>query len=192
MTALLSALGVVFVAELGDKTQLVAMSFGARYSLRHVFAGLAIAYAVSAGLAALVGGALGAALPDRPLAIGGGILFIIFGLFELRRARHPDDRDDEAPDAVDGRMRSPVLLVATAVTVAELGDKTQLATATLAADSGDPVFTWIGATLGLIAAGAVGVVVGRFLGDRIPRSTLSYVSGGLFLAVGVVMVVTAL
>ncbi|MEJ7719307.1 MAG: TMEM165/GDT1 family protein [Ilumatobacteraceae bacterium] len=86
MTALLSALGVVFVAELGDKTQLVAMSFGARYSLRHVFAGLAIAYAVSAGLAALVGGALGAALPDRPLAIGGGILFIIFGLFELRRA----------------------------------------------------------------------------------------------------------
>ncbi|MEJ7719308.1 MAG: TMEM165/GDT1 family protein [Ilumatobacteraceae bacterium] len=89
-------------------------------------------------------------------------------------------------------MRSPVLLVATAVTVAELGDKTQLATATLAADSADPVFTWIGATLGLIAAGAVGVVVGRFLGDRIPRSTLSYVSGGLFLAVGVVMLATAL
>ncbi|MDQ3351496.1 MAG: TMEM165/GDT1 family protein, partial [Actinomycetota bacterium] len=65
MTALLSALGVVFVAELGDKTQLVAMSFGARYSLRQVFAGLVIAYALSAGLAAVVGGALGAALPDR-------------------------------------------------------------------------------------------------------------------------------
>jgi len=200
---LFTALGVVFVAELGDKTQLVAMSLGARHHLRQVIIGLAIAYVVSSGLAAVVGGLLGAALPERALSIGGGIAFIGFAVFELIRARGEDaDADDDGevlveattpppPRTARSMLRSPIALIAFTVTVAELGDKTQLTTATLAARS-DPVYTWAGATLGLMAAGVLGALTGRQLGDRLPRRVLSYVSAGLFLIVGIIMIATAL
>ena len=204
MGTLFTALGVVFVAELGDKTQLVAMSLGARHHLRQVVIGLAIAYVVSSGLAAVVGGLLGAALPERALSIGGGIGFIGFAVFELIRARGEDaDADDDGevlveattppptPRTARSMLRSPIALIAFTVTVAELGDKTQLTTATLAARS-DPVYTWAGATLGLMAAGVLGALIGRELGDRLPRRALSYVSAGLFLIVGIIMIATAL
>jgi len=200
---LFTALGVVFVAELGDKTQLVAMSLGARHHLRQVVIGLAIAYVVSSGLAAVVGGLLGAALPERALSIGGGVAFIGFAVFELIRARGEDaDADDDGevlveattpppPRTARSMLRSPIALIAFTVTVAELGDKTQLTTATLAARS-HPVYTWAGATLGLMAAGVLGALLGRELGDRLPRRALSYVSAGLFLIVGIIMIATAL
>jgi len=200
---LFTALGVVFVAELGDKTQLVAMSLGARHHLRQVVVGLAIAYVVSSALAAVVGGLLGAALPERALSIGGGIAFIGFAVFELIRARGEDaDADDDGevlveattpppPRTARSMLRSPIALIAFTVTVAELGDKTQLTTATLAARS-HPVYTWAGATLGLMAAGVLGALLGRELGDRLPRRALSYVSAGLFLIVGIIMIATAL
>jgi len=200
---LFTALGVVFVAELGDKTQLVAMSLGARHHLRQVVVGLAIAYVVSSGLAAVVGGLLGAALPERALSIGGGIAFIGFAVFELIRARGEDaDADDDGevlveattpppPRTARSMLRSPIALIAFTVTVAELGDKTQLTTATLAARS-HPVYTWAGATLGLMAAGVLGALLGRELGDRLPRRALSYVSAGLFLIVGIIMIATAI
>ena len=203
MGTLFTALGVVFVAELGDKTQLVAMSLGARHHLRQVVVGLAIAYVVSSGLAAVVGGLLGAALPERALSIGGGIAFIGFAVFELIRARGEDaDADDDGevlveattpppPRTARSMLRSPIALIAFTVTVAELGDKTQLTTATLAARS-HPVYTWAGATLGLMAAGVLGALIGRELGDRLPRRALSYVSAGLFLIVGIIMIATAL
>ena len=203
MGTLFTALGVVFVAELGDKTQLVAMSLGARHHLRQVVVGLAIAYVVSSGLAAVVGGLLGAALPERALSIGGGIAFIGFAVFELIRARGEDaDADDDGevlveattpppPRTARSMLRSPIALIAFTVTVAELGDKTQLTTATLAARS-HPVYTWVGATLGLMAAGVLGALLGRELGDRLPRRALSYVSAGLFLIVGIIMIATAL
>jgi len=200
---LFTALGVVFVAELGDKTQLVAMSLGARHHLRQVVIGLAIAYVVSSGLAAVVGGLLGAALPERALSIGGGVAFIGFAVFELIRARGEDaDADDDGevlveattpppPRTARSMLRSPIALIAFTVTVAELGDKTQLTTATLAARS-HPVYTWAGATLGLMAAGVLGALLGRELGDRLPRRALSYVSAGLFLIVGIIMIATAI
>ena len=203
MGTLFTALGVVFVAELGDKTQLVAMSLGARHHLRQVVIGLAIAYVVSSGLAAVVGGLLGAALPERALSIGGGVAFIGFAVFELIRARGEDaDADDDGevlveattpppPRTARSMLRSPIALIAFTVTVAELGDKTQLTTATLAARS-HPVYTWVGATLGLMAAGVLGALLGRELGDRLPRRALSYVSAGLFLIVGIIMIATAL
>jgi len=78
--------------------------------------------------------------------------------------------------------------VAVAVFVAELGDKTQLATATLAAQ-GPPVLVWIGATIGIIAAGAVGVVVGRFIGARLPERATRIGSAVLFAVFGVALIV---
>jgi putative Ca2+/H+ antiporter (TMEM165/GDT1 family) len=84
-----------------------------------------------------------------------------------------------------------VLSVAVAMFVAELGDKTMLATATLAAQ-GRPVLTWIGATVGICLSGAVGVLVGRSVGARLPERAIRVGSSALFAAFGVALILTNL
>ncbi|MCC5952737.1 MAG: TMEM165/GDT1 family protein [Acidimicrobiia bacterium] len=185
MTSLLTALALVFVAELGDKTQLVALGLGARYRLVPVLTGMALAYAVTNLISVVVGGLLGAALPTRAVGIGGGLLFLGFALWTLRNG---DDEDDDDLAAVDPRR--VVVSVAAAIFVAELGDKTMLATTTLAA-AGDPALVWVGATIGIIAAGAVAVVVGRMVGARLPQRAVRLSSAVLFAVFGVVLVATS-
>lgn len=184
MGSLLAALGIVFLAELGDKTQLVALGFGARHRLGPVLAGVALAYAATNLLSVVVGGLLGAALPTRALGIGGGVLFIGFALWTLRDAGEDDDDEGAVPTG-HGRV---VVSVAAAMFVAELGDKTMLATATLAAQ-GNPVLVWIGATIGIILSGSVGVLVGRATGARLPERTIRLGSSALFAVFGVALIV---
>ncbi|HEU5082005.1 MAG TPA: TMEM165/GDT1 family protein [Acidimicrobiales bacterium] len=186
MGSLLSALGLVFLAELGDKTQLVALGMGARHKLGPVLVGVALAYAVTNLLSVVVGGLLGAALPTRAIGIGGGILFLGFAVWNLLGA---EEEDEEGEVASTGRR--VVLSVAVAMFVAELGDKTMLATATLAAQ-GNPVLVWIGATIGIILSGFVGVLVGRATGARLPERAIRIGSSVLFAAFGVGLIVTNL
>ena len=182
MGSLLAALGIVVLAELGDKTQLVALGFGARHRLGPVLAGVALAYAATNLLSVIVGGLLGAALPTRALGIGGGVLFIGFAVWSLRA---DDDEDDDV--GVAGGQGRVVLSVAAAMFVAELGDKTMLATATLAAQ-GNPVLVWVGATIGIILSGSVGVLVGRATGARLPERTIRLGSAALFAVFGVALI----
>ncbi|HEY5888395.1 MAG TPA: TMEM165/GDT1 family protein [Acidimicrobiales bacterium] len=185
MESLLAALGLVFIAELGDKTQLVALGFGARYRLAPVLTGVAAAYALTNLLSVVVGGLLGAAFPTRAIGLVGGGLFIGFALWTLRSG----DDDDDGVAATDDR--SVVLSVAAAMFVAELGDKTMLATATLAAQ-GDPVMVWLGATIGIILSGTLGVLLGRFFGARLPERVTRIGSAVLFAGFGVVLIATNL
>ena len=185
MGSLLSALSLVFLAELGDKTQLVALGMGARHRLGPVLAGVALAYAVTNLLSVVIGGLLGAALPTRAIGIGGGILFLGFALWNLREG----DEDEDGEVAPGGRR--VVLSVAVAMFVAELGDKTMLATATLAAQ-GNPVLVWVGATIGIILSGFVGVFVGRATGARLPERAIRYGSSVLFALFGVGLIATNL
>ena len=193
MQSLLASLGLVFVAELGDKTQLVALGFGARHRLGPVLVGVAIAYAVSNLLSVLVGGMLGVALPTRAIGLVGGLLFLGFAAWTLR---DPDaDAGNEAAGAGDARVavdhRSIVLSVASAMLVAEVGDKTMLATATLAAQ-GSPLHTWVGATVGIILSGTLGVLLGRVFGARLPERVTRLGSAALFAVFGAVLLVANL
>lgn len=190
MGTLLAALGLVFLAELGDKTQLVALGLGARHRLAPVLVGVALGYAVVNLISVIVGGLLGAALPTRALGIGGGVLFLGFAAWNLRA----EAEDDEDEDAADGGNRATLALVASvAMTmfVAELGDKTMLATATLAAQ-GNPVLVWIGATIGITASGAVGVFAGRVAGARVPERATRIGSAALFAVFGIGLIVANL
>ena len=193
VAALLVAFGVVFVAELGDKTQLLALGFGARHSLRTVAIGLTLGYATANLVATLVGGVLGAALPDRPIEIVGGIIFVGFALAALRRAGdrrgHPDDDPPDVRIVAPPATRTVLTVVgsiALSIAVAEMGDKTQIATATLASQS-SPVGVWIGATLGAASSGMVGAIAGNLVGDRVPDRTLQLASALLFAVFGVAM-----
>jgi putative Ca2+/H+ antiporter (TMEM165/GDT1 family) len=184
--SLLASLGLVFLAELGDKTQLVAMGFGARHRLAPVLTGVALAYAATNLVSVVLGGLIGAALPTRAIGIGGGVLFLAFAAWGLRDVGEEDD------DELGGKPgRHIVWSVAAAMFVAELGDKTMLATATLAAQ-GHPVLVWIGATIGIILSGGLGVLVGRFVGSRIPDRVTRIGSSAMFALFGVVLIVTNL
>jgi putative Ca2+/H+ antiporter (TMEM165/GDT1 family) len=187
--SLLAALGLVFVAEMGDKTQLVALGFGARYRLAPVLTGVVVAYMATSLLSVVVGGLLGATFPTRAIGLVGGVLFLGFAAWTL--LHHDEDADDEDTDegagATGTRDRHVVLSVATAMFVAELGDKTMLATATLAAQ-GSPVLVWIGATIGIILAGAVGVLLGRWFGARLPERVTRIGSAVLFAGFGLVLI----
>ncbi len=192
MQSLLASLGLVFVAELGDKTQLVALGLGARHRLTPVLAGVAIAYAVSNLLSVTVGAFLGVALPVRAIGLVGGLLFLGFAASTLR------DPDGDAGDKVhvdEGRVaidrRSIVLSVAGAMFLAELGDKTMLATAALAAQ-GSPVHTWVGATVGIILSGMLGVLLGQVFGARLPERVTRLGSAALFALFGAVLLVANL
>jgi Ca2+/H+ antiporter, TMEM165/GDT1 family len=184
--SLLAALGLVFIAELGDKTQLVALGFGARHRLAPVLTGVVIAYMATNLLSVVVGGLLGATLPTRAIGLGGGVLFLGFAAWTLWK--DDEDDDDEGAATGDGSI---VLSVATAMFVAELGDKTMLATATLAAQ-GNPVLVWIGATVGIILAGTLGVLLGRVFGARLPERATRIGSAVLFAVFGLVLIVTNL
>jgi putative Ca2+/H+ antiporter (TMEM165/GDT1 family) len=197
MSELLTALAVVFLAELGDKTQLVALGFGARQRLVPVLAGVALAYVATNLVSVVVGGLLGAALPTRAIGLGGGVLFLAFAIWALLG----DDADEAGPDGGGGRgdIAAPahhggelrvVGSVAVAMFVAELGDKTMIATATLAARD-NPVLVWVGATIGIFLAGALGVVVGRFVGARLPERVTRIGSAAVFAVFGVILIATA-
>jgi putative Ca2+/H+ antiporter (TMEM165/GDT1 family) len=186
LESLLAALGLVFLAELGDKTQLVALGFGARHRFAPVLAGVALAYAVTNLLSVLVGGVLGAALPSRAIGLAGGVLFLVFAAWSLRAT----DVDENDTVAARGD-RSVFLSVAGAMFVAELGDKTMLATATLAAQ-GNPALVWVGATLGIVLSGTLGIVVGRSVGARLPERATRIGSACLFAVFGAALIVTNL
>jgi putative Ca2+/H+ antiporter (TMEM165/GDT1 family) len=184
--SLLAALGLVFVAELGDKTQLVALGFGARHRLAPVLTGVVIAYMATNLLSVVVGGLLGATLPTRAIGLGGGVLFLGFAAWTLWK--DDADEDDEGAATNQGSI---ILAVATAMFVAELGDKTMLATATLAAQ-GNPVLVWIGATIGIILSGTLGVLLGRVFGARLPERATRIGSAVLFAVFGLALIATNL
>jgi putative Ca2+/H+ antiporter (TMEM165/GDT1 family) len=184
-----SAFGLVFLAEVGDKTQLLAMGFGARYPMRTVMIGLALGFAAAGAIAAVVGGVLGAALPEKPIAIVGGILFLLFALLTLRGVGRAGDTVDEEMEHVV-HTRNVVLSIALTIVLGELGDKTQLTTATLAARS-NPVAVWIGATGGEVLAASIGAFFGSRIGARLKPDVVKIASAVLFAVFGVALLVTA-
>lgn len=193
IVAVATAYGVVFLAELGDKTQLLALGFGAKYSLRTVAVGLAIGFGAAGAVAALVGGVLGATLPDRPIALAGGALFLLFAALTMFERDDDDGGDDaDAADASNGKLltRSVIVSIALSIAIGELGDKTQLATATLAAQN-NPFATWVGATGGTVSAAMVGAFAGSKLGSRLNPDAIKYASAALFAIFGLLLLLSA-
>jgi putative Ca2+/H+ antiporter (TMEM165/GDT1 family) len=179
----LVAFGVIFVAELGDKSQFVVLAFASRYRAVDVLVGVTIAAAALAGVSVLLGATVAVAIPTDLLAFGGGLLFLVFAVLALR----DDDDDDHAVSPAAAMTRSAIVTVAVAFFVAELGDKTMLATFTLGGRQ-EPIGTWLGATAGEVAVGMLAIVVGRTLGRRLPAHVLRYASAAAFAIFGVVLI----
>ena len=179
LTAFLVSFGVIFVAELGDKSQLMALAFATRYPVVPVMIGITAATALVHGVSVFIGAALGAAIPTRPITLVAGIAFIAFGLWTPRG----DELAAEDEERAARPARSTVLAVGAVFFLAELGDKTMLATITLATNHG--LFgTWLGSTIGMVVADGLAIVVGRQLGARLPERAIKIGASVLFFFFG--------
>jgi Ca2+/H+ antiporter, TMEM165/GDT1 family len=184
--AFVLSFGVILLAELGDKSQLVTVALSARYRPAVVLAGIAMAAALINVLAVVIGAAFAAMLPLNVLQAVGGVLFLVFAAVTLWRTE-----DDEEELRAPIRTRWVVVAVAAAFFVAELGDKTQLATIALAATNDAPM-VWLGATAAEVAVNAATVGVASFVGSRLKAGTLRLVGAFGFLVFGVLLLLEAL
>ncbi|OLF09801.1 UPF0016 family membrane protein [Actinophytocola xinjiangensis] len=171
---------VIFVAELGDKSQLMALTFATRYRVWPVLIGITVATAVVHLASVALGAGLGAALPTGWINLAAALAFVAFGLWTLRG----DVLTDEEKAKAQRQVKSVVIAVGTAFFLAELGDKTMLATITLATDHGW-FGTWIGSTLGMVAADALAIIIGRWLGRSLPERAIRIGASVLFFAFAV-------
>jgi len=191
MSAFVSAFALstalIFFAELGDKSQLVALWFATRYRWWLVLAGVSAATLVVHLGSVAIGLAFDQLLPERVLYTVVGASFLFFGLWSLR--------GDSIDESGNHEKRMPVFGAFGVVTVSfflsELGDKTQLATISLAGGR-DAAGVWLGSTLGMVAADAMAIGVGLVAGSRLPERTLGKAAAVLFFVVGGVTIVHAL
>lgn len=186
LAAILVSLAVVFVAELGDKSQLITMTYALRHRWWVVLSGVAVAAMLVHGLSVTIGHFLGLTLPERPIAFAAAIAFLLFAVWTWREGRG-DSGEDEVRV---GEPRFVILAIISSFVLAELGDKTMLATVALASDR-DPWGVWIGATIGMVLADGVAIVVGAMLHKKLPEGFLHAMASVLFLLFGLWMLFDA-
>ncbi len=171
----------VFVAEFGDKTQLVSLSMASRYPPLQVLAGAMMALALVLGLAVGAGGLIAAYVPDVVIAIASGIFFVIMGLFTL--ARHEGSDFEQRPGKA-GFYQTLLL-----VFLAEMGDKTQMAAMLLSANFGRPLAVFAGAMAAMLLNHALAIFLGRRFFSRLNPRLLKQGTALLFMAIGLAMII---
>ncbi|MBC9225551.1 UPF0016 domain-containing protein [Aeromicrobium sp. 636] len=185
MEAVFIAAALVFVAELGDKSQLMAMTFATRYRARTVVLGMGIACAIINLASALAGEALGNFIPEQVLQVVAGVVFLVFAAITAW-SLFGDEHEDE-PDVVPHSGRA-LVTVGLAFALAELGDKTMFATMTLATQY-SWVWVWVGSTLGMLVSITLAVVLGKQILKVLPVRAVHAVAALLFAALGIWMLV---
>ena len=176
MTAFLTSLAFVVLAEMGDKTQLLAMAFACRFRWQTVMAGVFVATVFNHLFAVLVGNYLTSLIPLYYIQIGAALSFIAFGLWTIR--------GDELGDEANKDKFGPFWTVAIAFFIAEMGDKTQLATIALAAKFNTILPVWLGTTAGMMIADGIGILFGIVMGKKIPERVMKGFAACLFIGFG--------
>lgn len=182
---LLQAFATVFPAELPDKTMVATIVLVTRYRRPGwVWVGAVLAFTVHV-VVAVTAGSLIALLPDTIVKIVVATLFAVGAVLLFREARKGDDETIDAEAEVGATVRATVVGSFGLIVLAEWGDLTQLATASLAAKSGSPVGTGIGALLALAAVAGIAATFGRQLVARVPLHRINYIGAAVFAALAV-------
>ena len=209
---------LITLAELGDKTQLLALGLACKYKAWQVLVGIFFATLVIHFFSTLAGGLIGRLIPTFWLSIVSGLLFIGFGVWTLR-----GDEDSDTDAITKAARFGPILTTGIAFFLAEIGDKTQIMTMTIAANpaavlrtfgSAGPAIdgflarigvttsaltpreafigVWLGSTLGMMIADGIAIVVGAVMGKTLPKKLITRISGTIFILFGVAAITTAL
>jgi len=181
MEAVFIAAALVFVAELGDKSQLMAMTFATRYRARTVILGMGIACAIINLASALVGEALGNVIPEHVLQVVAGVVFLVFAAITAWSLLGEEHQEEVAVVPHSGRA---LITVGLAFALAELGDKTMFATMTLATQY-SWFWVWIGSTAGMVVSITLAVLLGKQILKVLPVRAVHAVAALLFAALGI-------
>lgn len=171
-----------FIAEMGDKTQLMLIALTSKYKLRDIISGTAVAILVLNGLAVLAGGLVSEFIPDWLIKTIAALAFLYFAASTIAW-----DDDDEEEGSGKSKIKFAPLAVFCTFFIAELGDKTQLTAITFGANEGmsAALVVWIGCSLGLFAADILGMLVGYLLKSKTPDGLLNTLAFAIFSIFGV-------
>ncbi|MFD0029248.1 TMEM165/GDT1 family protein [Streptomyces sp. NPDC055059] len=173
--------GIVFLAELPDKTALAGLVLGTRYRASYVFAGVAAAFAVHVALAVAAGSVL-TLLPQQLVHALTGVLFLGGAAVLLMKKDEEEEEVRKPRDQSFWKVSGAGFML---ILVAEFGDLTQIMTANLAARYDDPLSVGLGAVLALWAVGGLGIVGGKALMKRVPLALITKIAAILMLGMGV-------
>lgn len=185
LTLLLSAFGIIALAELGDKTQLAAITLCCKHKPLQVFLGTALALILVNGIGVLIGGALAALLPIFWIGIGAGIVFIVFGVYTLFSKEDKEVKFRESKFAI---LTSFLM-----VTLMELGDKTQLAVIAMtakAAKADGPLLIFLGASLAFLVVTGIGVTIGAAIQRVVPIRYIRLGAAVVFIIFGLLFLLS--
>ncbi len=169
----------IVLAEMGDKSQLLALAFATKYKPYVVISAIFLATLVNHSLAVVLGQFLTTIIPIDVISFAAALSFIGFGLWTIR-----GDKLEGEETRVS--KYGPLVTVAIAFFLAEMGDKTQLATISLAVEYRSFVSILMGTTLGMVTADALGIIAGMAISKRIPERTIKWVSASIFVFFGLI------
>lgn len=178
------SLVIVFLAEIGDKSQLVSLAFATRYRAATVLVAITAASLLLSAGSTIMGAALALAFPTDLVQVAAGLVFLALAPWTLRDSRLSGD--DKTNDSRLSGICAP-LAIGGAFFLAEFGDKTMLVTMTLAATE-DAVGVWLGSALGMVAANAIAVAIGAAIGTHLPERWIRLLSAVAFVLFGVVLI----
>lgn len=181
---------LVFVSELGDKTQLIVLSFSTKLKASTILIGVALGSFFSHGIAILFGSFLGNVDNDavhQALEFISYSSFIILGILSFIPSKEEKDSNNGFIDRLAGFKINYIFVIALAIAFGELGDKTFLASIGLGINYPDyRIWLVIGAILGMLASDLAAILLGKFLSKKIPEKTISRFSGILFIIFGII------
>jgi len=177
MAAFIKALLFVVVAEMGDKTQLLAMAMASKYKAKDVLIGVFVATIFNHAMAVAVGSYLSSVIPMDTVKIVAAISFLVFGLWTLRGDKIDDENEKKS-------KFGPIVTVAIAFFIAEMGDKTQLMTIAIAAENQQPFLILMGTTAGMMVADSIGIIGGAWMCRHVPEKYIKWIAGLIFMFFG--------
>lgn len=182
MILFLEIMLAVFIAEMGDKTQLMLIALTSKYKLRDIILGTALAIMALNAVAVLAGGLIGTLIPPWVIKLLAAGAFIFFALTSLKY-----EGDEEEEHKTTAIAFAPAAVFVTFF-LAELGDKTQLAAITFGANEGlsKAFIVWLACSLGLFGADMVGMLIGYMLKSKIPEWGIKFLAFVLFAVFGVI------
>ncbi len=180
IAAILVSGWLIFLAELGDKSQLIALAMATRYRPAIVLLGITIATGFNHFLSVLIGGAVSALIPLFYINFLAGAAFIIFAFWTIRGDKLDDTEDRKG-------YSHPLLTITLTFFLAELGDKTMLATITVSTTY-QPFGVWVGSTFGMVLSDALALLVGTLLGRNLPERAVKFGAAAVFLVFGLIYI----
>jgi Ca2+/H+ antiporter, TMEM165/GDT1 family len=186
-----STFGLIFVAELPDKTALASLVLATQYPMRQVIFGAWLAFVVQT-LVAVAAGSLFQLLPVQPVRVAAGVGFLVFAVIAARRDLEEVEREEEQRAVAVAHTRPAWVACFMVVFAAEWGDITQLATAALVAQTGQPIPVAVGAILALWLVTILAALTGAHLGRYLPPRLVKWASVVLFAVVGIVVIASTL